>query len=89
MLAVKVRSRIGNIVMAVIGVLYAVAAPALLVWYVVDTWRAVSRADILIGVSLLVASFAGIVLLQSGVRNLLRNRAGARVPHLFGTPAPR
>ncbi|HEX9986571.1 MAG TPA: hypothetical protein VGF69_25160 [Thermoanaerobaculia bacterium] len=85
----KVRSRIGNIVMAVIGVLYAVAAAAVMVWYLVDTWRAIGRADILISVSLLAASFFGVLLLQSGVRNLMRRDAGTRVLHFFGAPAPR
>jgi uncharacterized membrane protein len=89
MVAVKVRSRIGNIVMAVIGVLYAVAAPAVMVWYLVDTWRAIGRADMLISGSLLAASFVGVVLLQSGVRNLMRRNADTRVPQFFGAPAPR
>ncbi|MGZ5494935.1 MAG: hypothetical protein ACXWHG_15120 [Thermoanaerobaculia bacterium] len=45
MVRVTIYSRTGNRVLAVAGVLYAIAGISLFGWYVVDTWNAASMID--------------------------------------------
>lgn len=42
---IEIRSRFGNLVLGVLGVLYAVAASALLVYYLVQSWNAAGLID--------------------------------------------
>lgn len=86
MIAVRVRSRIGNVVLGFIGLCYAAAAPAVLVWYSVETWRALAVSDLLLLLMLLAASFTGVVLLRIAAQNLLRGRS-EDLPNFFRSSA--
>ncbi len=45
MVRVTIHSRTGNRVLAIAGVLYALAGIALFGWYVIETWGAASTID--------------------------------------------
>jgi hypothetical protein len=67
---VHVRSRIGNMVLAAAGVLYAVSAAVLLVWLTIDVWGAAGRIDQLMQIGLLVAGACGVWLFFNSRANL-------------------
>jgi hypothetical protein len=80
---IQLRSRTGSIVIGILGVIYAVAAAAILVLYVVDTWAAASLTDralqlVLCGAIFISAWFISISAHTLGIS--LRRRRGAR-PH--------
>ena len=52
---IPVKSRVGNIILAILGALYAVSATALLVFAIVQTWQAMSLIDLAVA-ALLIAS---------------------------------
>lgn len=76
MLRVPVRSRYGNIVLAVIGAAYAVASLAVLAWLVIDVWQASTMFDRLIQFALLASAACGVWFLANALQNL-----GIRVRH--------
>ncbi len=82
MIAIRVQSRIGNVVLGFIGLCYAVAAPALLVWYVRETWEAIGPRDLAVQTVLFACAVAGVLFLRVAARNLLRRRS-QQVPHFF------
>jgi hypothetical protein len=78
-----IRSRRGNLVVAVLGVLYSVTAALLLAAFLVQTWAGVSRADLLMQLITLVSLVSGVWLLRIAARNLgialpTRRRSGIR-----------
>ena len=70
MLRVFVQSRLGNIVLAAIGVIYAVASLAVLVWLVIDVWQASTMFDHLIQLALLASATCGVWFLLNAKENL-------------------
>ena len=70
MLRVLVRSRYGNIVLAVIGAAYALASLAVLVWLVVDVWQASTMFDHVIQFALLASAACGFWFLANATENL-------------------
>lgn len=56
----KIRSYLGNIALATVGVLYVVAAVGLLAYYVLEAWSASQFVDHLLQLLLLVAAIAGV-----------------------------
>lgn len=70
MLRVFVRSRVGNIVLAVIGAAYALASLAVLVWLVADVWSASTIFDHLMQFALAAAAACGVWFLVNAMENL-------------------
>lgn len=77
MLRVLVRSRYGNIVLAVIGAAYAMASLVVLVWLVVDVWQASTLFDYVIQLALLASAACGLWFLLNALENL-----GVQLGHL-------
>ena len=78
MARVIVRSRSGNVVLAVLGALYAFSALAVLVALAVEVWNAAAMTDKALLLGLIVAAGCGIWFLETGLENL-----GVRVPHFM------
>ena len=70
MLRVLIRSRIGNIVLAVTGVAYAIASLALLVLLVIDVWNSATFSDGLVQLALVTAAACGVWLALNARENL-------------------
>ena len=72
---VRLRSRFGNVALAVVGALYAVAGGSLLVWTLFDTWVFAGRNEyamyLLLGFAVVVGGWFVSVALRS---------LGARIP---------
>ena len=79
MLRVMIRSRIGNAVLAVLGVVYFVSATATLIYYIVSNWGANGLTDYILQFALLCAAVGGVLFFMIGAGNLRSaKRAGAR-----------
>ena len=79
---IPVESRVGNAVLGFLGVIYAVAAAALLVFEIVQTWGAMSLVDIGVALMLVVSFIGGVIFFITGARNLgLPLRRHASLPH--------
>ncbi len=72
---VRIQSRIGNVFLATLGVLFTVASSALLIYYIVSTWGANSLIDRALQFMLLVGAGAGVLFVTIGRENL-RHRHG-------------
>ena len=66
----RIRSRIGNVLIEILGGLFAVASTALLVYYVVTLWEASSLLDHALQLVLLIGAGAGVVFVLIGRDNL-------------------
>ncbi len=67
---VIIRSRIGNVSLEILGVAFALASTALLVYYVVSNWGADSLIDRALQLMLLAAAVTGVVFVNIGRENL-------------------
>ncbi len=67
---IAVRSRIGNSVLGVLGVLYVCAAIGLLAYHVVQTWGAAGLIDRAVQVVLLGSAAVGVLFILTAVQNL-------------------
>lgn len=67
---VIVRSRNGNLVLAVLGAIYSVGAIAALVAFAVDVWNAAAIVDRALQLGLIVAAGCGVWFLLTGLENL-------------------
>ena len=79
---VTLQSRAGNLVIAALGVVYAISASILLIYYVVDTWGAAALVDRALQLALLFAAVAGGLFVAIGWSNLRQGVTARR-------PAPR
>ena len=70
MLRVFIRSRIGNGVLALLGVLYFVSATITLTYYVVSNWGANGIVDYVLQFALLCAAAGGVLFFMIGYGNL-------------------
>lgn len=87
---VEIHSRTGNAVLGVLGVLYLLAAAALLVYDIVETWGAASLTDRAIQILLILSAAAGAYFVLNASRNLsLRLRRHEAPPHRGGAVAAR
>ncbi|HVR41422.1 MAG TPA: hypothetical protein VMU84_20165 [Thermoanaerobaculia bacterium] len=68
--AVKFRSRIGNVVLGIVGAAYLVFALTLLTWYLADAWDASGMLDRLMQLMLLGAAIAGAWFVRIAQANL-------------------
>jgi hypothetical protein len=84
---IPIRSRVGNAVLAVLGVLYFFSALSLLGYSVLTGWGAISPADLLIELILAAIALGGVVFISVAVDNLqLRERVRPSTP---GSPERR
>ena len=67
---IEVRSRTGNAVLGVLGVVYLVSALALLAYDLVQTWGAAGMIDRAVQGALVVSALAGIFFILTALRNL-------------------
>ena len=67
---IEVRSRTGNAVLGVLGVVYFLAGAALLAYQVVQTWGVWSKTDIALQIVLLFCAISGLLFFLSASRNL-------------------
>ena len=66
---IEVRSRRGNAVLGVLGVLYLVSAVVLFVYDLVQTWGAASILDRLVQVALIASAIAGAYFMLIALRH--------------------
>ncbi|HSP16865.1 MAG TPA: hypothetical protein VLV78_19115 [Thermoanaerobaculia bacterium] len=67
---IQVRSRTGNAVLGVLGVVYVCAAIALLAYHMMQTWGAVGLIDRAVQVVLVGAVAVGILFIITAAQNL-------------------
>ena len=60
MAGVSIRSRVGNVVLAVAGAVYAVAAVGLFVFYLVSTWVSAHLLDRMLQFTLVAGAAVGV-----------------------------
>ncbi|MGZ5433974.1 MAG: hypothetical protein ACXWH7_13710 [Thermoanaerobaculia bacterium] len=70
MARVVVRSRSGNVALAVRGAIYSVGAIAALVAFAVDVWNAAAITDHALQLGLIAAAACGVWFLLTGLENL-------------------
>ena len=70
MARVVVRSRSGNVVLAVLGAIYTIGAIVALVAFAVDVWNAAAFTDVALQVGLIAAGACGVWFLLLGLENL-------------------
>lgn len=76
---VLVRSRRGNLVLAFVGAVYAVAAIAVLAWLVVDVWHSTGLIDLILQIALVAAAACGVWFVLVAMQNLgVRVQRGQR-----------
>ena len=75
---VLVRSRNGNVVLAAVGALYALAAVGVLVWFVVDVWQAATLTDVMLQVALLASAASGVWFMSNALENLRNDQRSDR-----------
>lgn len=80
MFRIPIRSRFGNAVVGALGVVYLLSATAILIYYLISTWGAVSITDRILQLALLGASVAGFIFILVAADNL-----GLKLP-LRGIP---
>lgn len=89
MLRVLIRSRIGNIVLGLTGVAYAIGSLAVLVLLAIDVWQAATFSDLLVQVALIGTTACGIWFALNARENLQqRNVRSVRRHSLGGTSNP-
>ncbi len=67
---IEVRSRTGNAVLGVLGVVYLISALALLAYDLMQTWGAAGMIDRAVQVALVVSALAGGFFILTAMRNL-------------------
>lgn len=78
MARVILRSRSGNVVLAVLGALYTVAAMAALIALAGEVWNVLRLSDLALHAMLIAAAAFGVWLLLTGLENL-----GVNVGHFM------
>ena len=70
MVRVLLRSRRGNLVIAILGAVYAVSGLSVLIAFVIDAWRAAGLVDLLFQIALLGCAGCGIWFVMMAFENL-------------------
>lgn len=78
MLRVSIRSRIGNVVLGVLGLVYFLAASVTLAYYVISNWGANSLVDLILQGALFVAAVVSLFFIFIAVDNLRREAGSAQ-----------
>jgi hypothetical protein len=91
MVRLLVRSRRWNLVLAVLGSIYAVSTVVLLFWFVLDVWSAEAITDRLLQLVLLVSALCSVWMVSNSLNNLghssSRSWHGERREPLTSTPS--
>jgi len=77
MLRVVIRSRVGNGVLGILGILYFVSATATFVYYVVTNWGANGLTDYVLQIALVGAAIGGVFFIAIARDNLRLPRRDA------------
>jgi hypothetical protein len=77
----SIRSKSGNVALAVLGAVYAVTSLIVLVWFVKDVWRAAAMVDVALQVCLVAALVCGLWFVAIAMRNLGIERGWLRRRH--------
>ena len=77
MLRVVIRSRVGNAVLAILGVVYFVSATATFLYYVVTNWGANGLTDYVLQAALIAAAAGGVFFALIALQNLRPRRPGS------------
>ena len=75
MFRMMIRSKSGNIALAALGVVYAVTSVVMLVWFVIDVWKAAAMIDRALQLCLAATAICGLWLAFIGLQNLRMNGA--------------
>lgn len=67
---IRIQSRIGSSILVVLGAVYALAATALLVWFIADTWGAAGRTDHAMQFGLVLCAITGVCFVAIGLSSL-------------------
>jgi ABC-type Co2+ transport system permease subunit len=78
MLRVPIRSRLGNGVLGLLGVVYFISATATLIYYIVTSWGATSLTDNVLQMGLIAAAIGGLFFIAIAKQNLMSPRAAAK-----------
>lgn len=70
MMRLPVRSRRWNLVLAILGAVYAVSAIVLLAWFIIDVWNAESISDRIMQFALVGSALYGIWIFVMALQNL-------------------
>ena len=65
-----VRSRSGNVVLVIVGGIYALSALSLLLWLIFEVWSAATLFDRALQLALIVAAASGLWIVLSALENL-------------------
>ena len=80
-----VHSRSGNVVLAVIGSVYALSALSILIWFVLEVWGAARMSDHVLQVALVAAAACGFWIAAHALKNLgLRHQQRPWQTHKVG-----
>ena len=77
MLRVVIRSRIGNTVLGILGVVYFVSATATFAYYLVTNWGANGLTDYALQAALIAAAIGGVLFVRVAAANLKPQRPGS------------
>jgi Na+/melibiose symporter-like transporter len=77
MLRLVIRSRVGNTVLAILGVIYFVSATATFVYYVATNWGANGLTDYALQAALIAAAIGGVFFVRVAADNLKLQRPGS------------
>lgn len=79
---VRVRSRVGNLVLLAVGVLYAVGGFVVLIMLAMDVWNAARIIDIMMQAMLVIATACGVWFTSMALHNLGIRASNRRMPQL-------
>jgi apolipoprotein N-acyltransferase len=80
MFRVPIHSRVGNAGLAVLGVVYFVAATATLIYYIATSWGAMGLIDYALQLALVASAIGGLFFLAIAAQNLGFTRSRAERP---------
>lgn len=81
MVRLPVRSRSGNVVLALLGGIYALSAVVVLALFVRDVWSTLGTTDLILQMALLIAAAGGIWFIVIALENLGLRQAQQRSAH--------
>ena len=81
MVRLPVRSRSGNVMLAVLGGIYALSAVAVLARFLADGWSALATIDLVLQLAVLFAAVCGIWFIANALANLGLRQAQQRSAH--------
>jgi len=81
MASVVVRSRSGNVILAIVGAVYVLAAIVVFVGLISDAWNAATRIDRILQFGVAIAAAGGVWFVLIGLENLGLRTRWRGLPH--------